>query len=571
MGVVYEGFDPIIERAVAIKTIQKSLIDQSEVDEVLARFRREAQAAGRLTHPNIVSVYEYGEEGDVAFIAMELLAGKEIKEYFEKARRFQLSECASIMFQLLRALEYSHSHGVVHRDIKPSNILITEDGQIKIADFGIARIESSDLTQVGTVLGTPSYMSPEQFTGRTADRRSDIYSAGVILYQLLTGERPFTGSNMTTIMHKVMYQAPVPPGKLNPLVSKAIDVVVKKAMAKSREDRFQTAADFMAALEKAMAPFKPSVGIPDSEATIKLAAQDSLHGGSDQDVTIHINMEDFEKRLEDTQRMVSYATRQSVLSKELQEAGSTVAITPVVPAGLQQEVQQAPTESGLLARLALEAKEKLGTRQSLDQEKQARNRRVHNSLEFILKFLIPFVRHTNNVEPAINRTYSLDARTVFANLKWGGAIVYSRKQSLAEEACLAYVMFKVNLCAPKPVLIKLPLDQLDKLKKELNYLRIRALDDLEEIHKRPKQGWLQARLDPAIPAQIVFQGDYENGKVSIITHNVGDFGHAEFSLKPEDITPALMDDLGLFLIGRTNKLPALLQPGRLMQRPTSRK
>jgi len=188
MGIVYEGFDPFIERTVAIKTIQKSMIDKSEAEEILSRFRREAQAAGRLTHPNIVSVYEYGEDGDVVFIAMEYIVGIELKEHFEKTIRFQIKDSAKIMAQLLDALEYSHTHGVVHRDIKPSNILITKDGQVKIADFGIAKIESSELTQAGSVLGTPAYMSPEQFMGVAADRRSDIYSAGVILYQFLTGE-----------------------------------------------------------------------------------------------------------------------------------------------------------------------------------------------------------------------------------------------------------------------------------------------------------------------------------------------------------------------------------------------
>lgn len=285
MGIIYEGMDPFIQRAVAIKTIQKSLIDELEAQEVFNRFRREAQAAGRLTHPNIVSIYEYGEDNDVAFIAMELVTGKELKEYFDRQELFQISACMNIMQQLLDALEYSHSRGVVHRDIKPSNILITQDGQVKVADFGIAKIESSDYTQAGAVLGTPSYMSPEQFIGLAVDHRSDIYSAGVILYQFLTGERPFTGS-MTTIMHKVLHQAPVPPSMLNDSVSSTLNAVVSKAMAKLPEDRFQTASDFFQALQQAIhAPHsavgkspglntasKPPSSIPSSpDATIVMA------------------------------------------------------------------------------------------------------------------------------------------------------------------------------------------------------------------------------------------------------------------------------------------------------------
>lgn len=249
-GIIYEGIDPFIQRPVAIKIIQKSMVNESEAPDVFNRFRHEAQAAGRMTHPNIVSIYEYGEENDISFIAMELVQGKDLKEYFDNQRRFEMPDCTNIMRQLLDALEYSHSRGVVHRDIKPSNIMITQDGQVKVADFGIAKIESSDLTQAGDVLGTPTYMSPEQFIGVAVDHRSDIYSAGVILYQFLAGERPFTGS-MTSIMHKVLHQAPVPPSSLNPNVSSTLNAVVNKAMAKRPEDRFQTAAEFWQALKLA--------------------------------------------------------------------------------------------------------------------------------------------------------------------------------------------------------------------------------------------------------------------------------------------------------------------------------
>ena len=251
MGIVYEGYDPYIERAVAIKTVRISSIDQSETEEAFRRFRREAQAAGRLSHPRIVSIYEYSEEQDIAFIAMELIDGKELKDYFDRKVRFSLADTIGITLQLLDALDYSHRQGVIHRDIKPANIFITAHQMVKVADFGIAKIESSHLTQTGSVLGTPSYMSPEQFHGDNIDRRSDIYSAGVILYQLLAGRRPFTGS-MITIMHKVLNQTPEPPSSYNPEVPWVFDEVVARAMAKRPEDRFQSAAEFITAIKLAM-------------------------------------------------------------------------------------------------------------------------------------------------------------------------------------------------------------------------------------------------------------------------------------------------------------------------------
>lgn len=250
MGIVYEAFDPLIERTVAIKTILKSSVDKLEAEETFNRFRREARAAGRLSHPKIVSIYEYGEDDDMAFIVMELIRGKELKEYFDHEDRFSIGDGIRIVMQVLDALDYSHARGVVHRDIKPANILITEDGQIKIADFGIAKIDSSMLTQVGVVLGTPTYMSPEQFMGNEVDHRADIYATGVILYQFLTGARPFTGS-VITIMHQAAHKEATPPSQLNPEVSKQLDEVVKKAMAKRQKDRFQSATEFMQALKTA--------------------------------------------------------------------------------------------------------------------------------------------------------------------------------------------------------------------------------------------------------------------------------------------------------------------------------
>ena len=250
MGVVYEAIDPLIQRTVAIKTILKSSVDKSEEQEAFKRLRHEAQAVGRLAHPKIVAIYEYGEDAEKAFIVMELIRGKELKEYFDREERFGIKDGIRIVWQLLDALGYSHSRGVVHRDIKPANILVSENGQIKVADFGIAKIESTNLTQVGMVLGTPAYMSPEQFIGLEVDHRTDLYSAGVILYQFLTGDRPFTGS-VISIMHKAASQEAAPPSQINPEVSKALDKVIKKALAKRADDRFQTAAEFMEALKAA--------------------------------------------------------------------------------------------------------------------------------------------------------------------------------------------------------------------------------------------------------------------------------------------------------------------------------
>jgi predicted Ser/Thr protein kinase len=270
MGVVYEGFDPFLERTVAIKTIKPQQLVSKEAADVLARFKREAQSAARLNHPGIVAVYEYGEavpEDDrtmvatqatvadqskkVAYIAMEFVKGRELRDYFEANERFSLKDTARLMGDMLAALGHAHANGVTHRDIKPANLIVLDDGRIKIADFGIARVEKSELTQAGAVMGTPQYMSPEQFLGQPVDGRSDLFSCGVVLYQFLTGEKPFTG-NTTTIMYKVLQEEPLAPSKLNVGLPGAFDSVMQKAIAKSPGERFQTAAEFAAAIHAAV-------------------------------------------------------------------------------------------------------------------------------------------------------------------------------------------------------------------------------------------------------------------------------------------------------------------------------
>jgi len=247
MGVVYEGYDPQIKRVVALKTVRADPTTGETSVVLVARFRREAQAAGRLNHPNIVSIYDFGEDGAVSYIAMEFVKGRELKECFEANERFRIADIVRIMVQILGALDYSHRQGVVHRDIKPANIFLLPDGAVKVADFGIAHVDTSNLTQVGTVLGTPSYMSPEQIMGLPVDGRTDVFSAGVILYQFLTGERPFAGSPATT-MQKVLKEDPLPPSTLNTQVLPVMDAVVRKELAKNAEERFQTAQEFADAI-----------------------------------------------------------------------------------------------------------------------------------------------------------------------------------------------------------------------------------------------------------------------------------------------------------------------------------
>lgn len=260
MGTVYRAFDPAIQRPVAIKTIVKSVMDPTDLQYALTRFRHEAQAVGRLMHPRIAAIYDYGEDENIAYIVMELVNGQSLYHHLQNKAKFELKEIGEIIRQLLDGLAYAHSQRVVHRDVKPSNLLIHEDGRIKISDFGIARLDTSTLTQVGEIMGSPGYMSPEQFIGTEVDERTDIYSAGVIAYELVTRRKPFTGGNVE-IMRQVLNEHAEPPSQYNPAASAQVDWAILKALAKKREDRFQDAAAFSEAFTKAI------------DASIRIAAR----------------------------------------------------------------------------------------------------------------------------------------------------------------------------------------------------------------------------------------------------------------------------------------------------------
>lgn len=265
MGIVYRGVDPVIRRPVAIKTIHRSLIEDEDKVEMLAgRFRKEAQAAGALNHPGIVSVYEYGEDADYAFIAMECVEGNSLREYFARGTRFDEHDALAVISQLLDALSYAHDHAVWHRDVKPANIIVMSNGRIKLTDFGIARIEASDRTHTNLLMGTPGYIAPENYLGQQTDHRADVFSAGVVFYQLLTGQAPFRGTP-EAIMHSVCYLDPDPPSKVQPRLRAVFDPIVARALMKRPEDRFPSAGAFLNALQAIYdAPISESI----SEQTI---------------------------------------------------------------------------------------------------------------------------------------------------------------------------------------------------------------------------------------------------------------------------------------------------------------
>jgi serine/threonine-protein kinase len=243
MGVVYKALDSVLERPVAVKTVNITL-EREYADKYEKRFYQEAKSAGILNHPNIVTIHDVGKAGDVVFMAMEYIEGVELKTLIGEGQPLRLPQAVAIAAQVAEGLAFAHQRGVVHRDIKPANIMVVANGPVKITDFGIARMRGAgDLTQTGMLLGSPKYMSPEQVIGKRADHRSDIFSLGVILYEMLAGAAPFNGENVTALMYQIVNFLPPAPSTVNREVPELLDYIVAKSIAKPLEERYQDAAE----------------------------------------------------------------------------------------------------------------------------------------------------------------------------------------------------------------------------------------------------------------------------------------------------------------------------------------
>jgi serine/threonine-protein kinase len=267
MGIVYKAKDPMLERTVAIKTINMGM-DRDGAEMYEKRFYQEARAAGGLNHPNIVTVYDIGKTDTECYMAMEYIEGAELRTLLLPGKPLPVAQALSIAAQVAEGLAYAHERGVVHRDIKPTNIMVPESGAVKITDFGIARMRSSNVqTQTGMMMGSPKYMSPEQVIGKRADHRTDIFSLGVILYEMLTGATPFAGESVNAVMYQIVNFVPPAPSAINPSAPPALDAIVAGMLAKSLEERFQSAAEVARSLRECE---RQALGVVATNATSTL-------------------------------------------------------------------------------------------------------------------------------------------------------------------------------------------------------------------------------------------------------------------------------------------------------------
>lgn len=367
MGTVYKAHDPMLARVVAIKTISLNL-PKDEVAEYEARFYQEAKAAGQLSHPNIVTIYDIGKSEELAYMAMEFLEGQELRNLLGADTPIPIDRALEIGAQVADGLQYAHERQVVHRDIKPGNVMVLNDGSIKITDFGIARMRNNEVkTMTGMILGSPKYMSPEQVAGKRADHRSDIFSVGVVVYEMLTGASPFVADNIHGVMYQTLNFNPPAPKTLNPDLPQVVNYIVAKVLSKNLDDRYQSAKDLASDLRQARAEFidgaaaaliasLPGEPQPFVEPSAPLTRQADKHSAA---TDTHEDEEDFDI---DGQRDPAAADSEEIsgpvlgLADDFDSFDATMRLAAIT--GLEQKLEEF-SDSQKLARLKEHSRSKL--------------------------------------------------------------------------------------------------------------------------------------------------------------------------------------------------------------------
>ncbi len=538
MGAVFRASDPLIERNVAIKTVDLGKLDDGTLEPRL-RFLREAKAAGRLSHPGIVTVHDVGELEDVAFIVMELVEGRSVKDILDRGEKIPLAVALDIVRQAAEALDYAHRHGVVHRDVKPGNLMLARQGMVKITDFGIARVDQTARTRTGILVGSPGYMSPEQLMGKPVDGRSDVFSLGSVLYELATGRGPFDAEHredVLALMNNITNRAHEPASRVNAKVPAALDTIIDRALAKQATGRYETAGK-MAAELRALVDWevRPVAGDPD---IAKLAANPDLV------------MPEFD--------LFAATAPAKPAGPPKPTATATFAVRkPDLPKPAAPQAPQA--EEGLLARLRQEAEEIEVTGGQDDTVTATLMRRfdVERRMRTGFDFYQQLVRYLGIVKPEINHLFWLDGVGGFVGLKVADAFVDSRLRRDQGRPCLETVMLTVVAIAPTTLQIECSPGETQVMMNRLATANLRY-----QAGDRPDAG-AAAALNVAgeVTMHVRIMADRDRGRIAFLCRNVAQFGPSNFVVEAAAVPDTVFEEFANYLLGSPSKFLTLAGRG----------
>jgi len=550
MGTVFKASDPMIERTVAVKTINALQIQDGGV-EPRRRFLREAKAAGRLSHPCIVTIYDVGEFEDTAYIVMELLEGRSLKDILDRGEGIPLATAAQIVLQTADAIGFAHRQGVVHRDIKPGNLMLTKQGLVKITDFGIARIDQMSRTRTGVVIGSPRYMSPEQVSGRKADGRSDVFSLGIVLYELATGVAPFDAArpeDFLTLMQNIVSKQPEPPSRVNPAVPASLDAIVARALRKNPEERYAKAEELGEALR---AVLQGDLKLKEGEPDIAQLAR------TDEFVLPEFDL---------------FATGGPALhEKPAAAAGGAPASAPKKPSAAAPAGGGPGGDApGLLERLKGQA-EALETQGSTDEftgQTLMRALDLERKMRAGFAYFEELVRYLGIVKPEIDHHYALEGLGEFAPPRLADAFVDSKLRRAEGRPWMDMITLTVVCVSPTTLGFERPAAELQPLVDRLTAanLRYSSDDSGNGAGNGGGGGGHGGTVTGEVAGEITIyarvMADRERGRLAILCKNVAKFGSQSFVLDAKAVGENLFEQFANYLLGQPSEFLKMVSAKR---------
>jgi len=563
MGTVYRALDPLIEREVAIKTLSAALPEDA-LAEVRERFLREAKSAGRLNHPNIVTVYDVGEHEGLAYIAMELLEGQSLQKILKHGERLAFDTVADIAAQVAEGLDHAQRYAIVHRDVKPANIMVAATGHTKLTDFGVAYVPSSTMTQAGTALGSPKYMAPEQVIGLPVDPRADVFSLGVVLYEMLVGKTPFERTGDTTIfalMDRIARSQHQPVTEINREIPAAFDEILRRALAKRSEDRYQRAGEMANDLRRLRGGGVPANTPPPADVTV-IASRAELTGATALDRTVEMpvfneqtniglinDMELFARSFEEQER-----DRMRAEAEASQRKAEELRLWAETQARLREEFERRQEAENPAARRssAIELLRKQATvGRSTASESKTRALEAAVRLDQRLRAMFQFFAHiaaeVNGAHPVYGRSYKVLYVGELTDAVLSEAFADSRSRSVLDKEMLDYVSLRYKLGPLTPLRVEVMTQEAPQFRELLNRYGLRH----EAVSTRSEAGAMNKSMFALshVPCEARLQADYDNQEIIVDLRNVIQLGNAGCRVKLEEFTDDLLDELSSYLLG----------------------
>ena len=525
MGAVYRAVDPVIDREVAIKTLLPNLPPEI-MQEVRGRFLREARSAGRLSHPNIVTIYDVGEQDGMAYIAMELLRGHSLLQILQHPQRLAFNTIANLIAQVADALDHAQSQGIVHRDVKPANVMVDNGGRAKLTDFGVAYIPASTMTQAGTALGSPRYMSPEQVMGHPIDSRSDIFALGVVLYELLTKRTPFEREGDTTVfalMNRIASTPHPPLRSQDPAVPEAFEHIVDHALAKKPDQRYLRAADMARDLRDfrnlQRRPLPAAVRTPAQGTGPQLISDiDRFVAQYDLEEQERIRQAEAEQRRKEDE-MRRWGEEQARLRAEFERSRGSSAAGP------------APAAAGLDA-----------------------------AMRSALQYLAGVVRELNAVHPVAERPYEFIYLGKLPKVKVSDAFVDSRPLTVGGQSVTGHIVMRYRITPLAPALVRLLGDDIERCEEYLKLLKVVFSQKVLAKNDFGRPLRAEFAVQGSLPCEITLKADYDANQVAVELTNVRRLGRIVYRLSPKAFAEAV-DDLARYLLGADDEFETVARSG----------